>query len=483
MAFRRLIMAGAAALLGLVAGAPAQAQNTQVGLLQCDVSGGVGLIITSQKELICNFRNSRGEYEVYTGVIRKFGLDIGATAGGTMAWSVLAPSGRVSRGALAGSLCRRDGRGDRRRRRRRERPRRRLGPLDRAAAALGHRAGRPQPRGRRRRPDPRRRAAADGSAAARPPPRLRRAQVVSCGRANARPFCISARFAEGLPSRRDDRQSIPDRALARRRRGERRNDHGKRQTRCGSSVHRHRRALSRAARPRFSKRSSSEPGRSSAPGTSANGNTVGDQSAEARAHAHERRAERRDRPNSSARRYTFIDCPGSVEFTARDAQPSLPACDAAVVVCEADERKIPALEVVLRELEEADIPRFLFLNKIDTRAAPRARDAGAAAAAPRARRCCCARSRSGRTASRSASSTSRSSAPSSTASTRRARSSTIPDGELPREKRGALLDAGAPRRLRRRADGGAARRDRAAARPRLRRSRARSCATAMSCRC
>jgi hypothetical protein len=47
MAFRRLIMAGAAALLGVVAGAPAQAQNTQVGLLQCDVSGGVGLIITS----------------------------------------------------------------------------------------------------------------------------------------------------------------------------------------------------------------------------------------------------------------------------------------------------------------------------------------------------------------------------------------------------------------------------------------------------
>src|SRR5215204_2808064 len=102
MAFRRLITAGAAALLGLIAGAPAQAQNTQVGLLQCDVSGGVGLIITSQKELICNFRNSRGEYEVYTGAIRKFGLDIGATAGGTMAWSVVAPSGRISRGALAG---------------------------------------------------------------------------------------------------------------------------------------------------------------------------------------------------------------------------------------------------------------------------------------------------------------------------------------------------------------------------------------------
>src|SRR5918994_2148180 len=104
MAFRRLIMAGAAALLGVVAGAPAQAQNTQVGLLQCDVSGGVGLIITSQKELICNFRNSRGEYEVYTGAIRKFGLDIRATVGGQMVWSVCAPSGWVSCGAPAGVI-------------------------------------------------------------------------------------------------------------------------------------------------------------------------------------------------------------------------------------------------------------------------------------------------------------------------------------------------------------------------------------------
>ena len=60
-----------------------------------------------------------------------------------------------------------------------------------------------------------------------------------------------------------------------------------------------------------------------------------------------------------------MDCPGSVEFL-HDMRNVAPACDAAVVVCEADERKIPALEIVLRELEEADIPRFLFINKIDT---------------------------------------------------------------------------------------------------------------------
>jgi elongation factor G len=62
--------------------------------------------------------------------------------------------------------------------------------------------------------------------------------------------------------------------------------------------------------------------------------------------------------------YTFIDCPGSVEF-AQDMRAVLPAVDAAIVVCEADERKIPQLQIILRELEDLKIPRFLFLNKID----------------------------------------------------------------------------------------------------------------------
>src|SRR6266704_1056207 len=62
--------------------------------------------------------------------------------------------------------------------------------------------------------------------------------------------------------------------------------------------------------------------------------------------------------------YTFIDCPGSVEFT-HDMRAAIPAVDAAVVVCEADEKKLPQLQIILRELEDLGIPRFLFLNKID----------------------------------------------------------------------------------------------------------------------
>src|SRR5262249_49922099 len=62
--------------------------------------------------------------------------------------------------------------------------------------------------------------------------------------------------------------------------------------------------------------------------------------------------------------YTFIDCPGSIEFI-HDMRATLPAIDAAVVVCEADEKKVPQLQLILRELEDLNIPRFLFLNKID----------------------------------------------------------------------------------------------------------------------
>ncbi len=62
--------------------------------------------------------------------------------------------------------------------------------------------------------------------------------------------------------------------------------------------------------------------------------------------------------------YTFIDCPGSIEFI-HDMRAVLPAVDAAVVVCEADEKKVPQLQLILRELEDQNIPHFLFLNKID----------------------------------------------------------------------------------------------------------------------
>ncbi len=98
-------------------------------------------------------------------------------------------------------------------------------------------------------------------------------------------------------------------------------------------------------------------------GTVREGTSVGDSSSEARSHAMS------VEPNVASIDYmgdrlTFFDCPGSIEFI-HDMRPALPVCDAVVVVCEADPRKVPALQVILRELEELEMPRILFLNKID----------------------------------------------------------------------------------------------------------------------
>ncbi|MGE0500076.1 MAG: elongation factor G [Rhizobiaceae bacterium] len=97
--------------------------------------------------------------------------------------------------------------------------------------------------------------------------------------------------------------------------------------------------------------------------TVASGSTVGDHSPEARAHqmSVEATVATTEFMGDSL---TFIDCPGSVEF-AFESDPVLAACDAAIVVAEADEKKIPALQLIMRKLDEAGVPRILFLNKID----------------------------------------------------------------------------------------------------------------------
>ena len=77
-------------------------ERAKAGSLTCDISAGIGLIITSKKEVTCMFTPSQpGPREIYTGSITKFGLDVGATTGGEMVWAVYAPTTRRF-GALAG---------------------------------------------------------------------------------------------------------------------------------------------------------------------------------------------------------------------------------------------------------------------------------------------------------------------------------------------------------------------------------------------
>src|SRR5258707_12276795 len=83
----------------------AQAQRIRTGVLNCDVSAGLGLIIGSQRSVNCLFTpDTPGPQEGYYGTITKFGLDIGATAGGSMVWGAYADTSR-GYGFLAGGYA------------------------------------------------------------------------------------------------------------------------------------------------------------------------------------------------------------------------------------------------------------------------------------------------------------------------------------------------------------------------------------------
>jgi hypothetical protein len=107
-----MALAGAAAL---VAGTAAQAQapaapgtpqaagksGANVGTLECKVSGGIGFVFGSSKEMNCLFVRTDGVGEKYTGSIKRFGVDIGYTKEAHIIWLVFAP-GKIDPGALAG---------------------------------------------------------------------------------------------------------------------------------------------------------------------------------------------------------------------------------------------------------------------------------------------------------------------------------------------------------------------------------------------
>src|SRR5215469_3225670 len=92
-------------------------------------------------------------------------------------------------------------------------------------------------------------------------------------------------------------------------------------------------------------------------------NTVGDSSPEARAR------QMSVEINCATTKYleesfTFLDCPGSIEFL-QEALNVLPGVDAAIVVCEPEATKLQMLKPYLKRLADLGIPHFLFVNKID----------------------------------------------------------------------------------------------------------------------
>jgi hypothetical protein len=99
---KSVVLIASAALAAALTQTAAAQQPAKVGMLTCDVSGGIGMIVTSQKAMSCSFAPTKGPKEVYAGTINKFGLDLGATNQGRMVWAVFAPTSRKA-GALAGT--------------------------------------------------------------------------------------------------------------------------------------------------------------------------------------------------------------------------------------------------------------------------------------------------------------------------------------------------------------------------------------------
>ena len=93
------------------------------------------------------------------------------------------------------------------------------------------------------------------------------------------------------------------------------------------------------------------------------GNTVGDGSPEARA-----RHMSLEVSVATARyretQFTFLDCPGSIEFS-HETSHALVGAGAAVVVCEAAVDKVLTLAPLFKFLDDWEIPHLVFINKLD----------------------------------------------------------------------------------------------------------------------
>ena len=83
----------------------ASAQSTaQVGTLACDVSAGVGMILTQKQTMTCVLTPASGTSpEPYLGRVDEFGVALGAVNEGHLVWGVIAPSTGVPHGALTGT--------------------------------------------------------------------------------------------------------------------------------------------------------------------------------------------------------------------------------------------------------------------------------------------------------------------------------------------------------------------------------------------
>ncbi|MDJ0798404.1 MAG: elongation factor G [Calothrix sp. MO_167.B12] len=98
-------------------------------------------------------------------------------------------------------------------------------------------------------------------------------------------------------------------------------------------------------------------------GSVKDGNTVGDSATEARdRHMSVEISTAYTEYNDT--HFTFIDCPGSVEF-AQETYNALIGVDAAIVVCEPINERVLTLAPLFKFLDDWEIPHMVFVNKMD----------------------------------------------------------------------------------------------------------------------
>jgi hypothetical protein len=90
-------------VMAVLGASQASAQSVQVGRLSCDVSAGVGMILTQKQTMRCLFTQANGAPpEPYLGRIDEFGVALGTVGQGHLVWAVIAPASGVPTGALSG---------------------------------------------------------------------------------------------------------------------------------------------------------------------------------------------------------------------------------------------------------------------------------------------------------------------------------------------------------------------------------------------
>ncbi len=93
------------------------------------------------------------------------------------------------------------------------------------------------------------------------------------------------------------------------------------------------------------------------------GNTVGDSTPEARDRSMTVEINAATTEYGGIR-FTFLDCPGSIEF-AQETDNALIGAGAAIVVCEPEPAKVLTLAPLFKFLDDWEIPHLVFINKMD----------------------------------------------------------------------------------------------------------------------